>query len=140
MQEIRVNEKYRFGVPVHNAERKSPYCKTEMLYTHCDRAVSYHGRGDAITTHNRIYDRILSASSTAIYFPAVERKNIIPGRNLRLGDFYVPCWQLGTTAVFDVTMVSLLQQNSIAFAALKAGHAFEAAEVQERGTHQNSCS
>ena len=86
--EFRISAKYRFGVPVYDAERKCPFCKAGVLDIYGDLAIACHGRGRPIARHDRIQDKIVSACSSANLSPVVEkkepnsRKPITPRRHL----------------------------------------------------------
>ena len=81
--EFRAAVKYRLGTPIFEKERKSPYCKTGSLDTLGDHAVACHGRGDMISRHNRLRDKIFSACSAANLSPVCEQKKLIPETNSR---------------------------------------------------------
>ena len=81
--EFRAAVKYRLGAPIYEKERKCPYCKTGSLDTLGDHAVACHGRGDMISRHDRLGDKIFSACSAANLSPVCERKNLISETNSR---------------------------------------------------------
>ena len=72
--EFRVTLKYRIGVPLYIEERKCPYCQNGRLDKLGDDALSCHGRGDMISRHDRVRDRIFAACSTANLAPIYEQK------------------------------------------------------------------
>ena len=73
--EFRAALKYRIGVPLYIEERKCPYCQNGRLDKLGDHALSCHGRGDVISRHDRVRDRIFAACSTANLSPDCEQKN-----------------------------------------------------------------
>ena len=104
-----------------------------------DHAVACHGRGDAISRHDRIRDRIASTCSAANLSPVIEKRNLIAENNSRPGDVYLPCWKSGQSAALDITVTSSLQPNIISHAAEKSGYAIEAAEDRKYAQYENSC-
>ena len=138
-KEFQVSVKYRLGIAVYDQERKCPYCKSGTLDTFGEHAVACHGRGDAISRHNRIRDRIASACSAANLSPVIEKRNLIAENNSRPGDVYLPCWKSGQSAALDITVTSSLQPNIISHAAEKSGYAIEAAEDRKYAQYENSC-
>ena len=138
-KEFQISVKYRLGIAVYDPERKCPYCKSGILDTFGDHAAAYHGRGDAIARHDRIRDRIASASSAANLCPVLEKRNLIAENNSRPGDVYLPSWKSGQSAALDITVTSSLQLNIISHPAQKSGYAIEAAEVRKYAQYENSC-
>ena len=57
-----------------------------------DHAVLCHGRGDMISFHDRIQDKIISACSGALLSPISEQKSLLPDNNSRPGDIFLPVW------------------------------------------------
>ena len=117
-------------------EKKCPFCKAGVLDIHGDHAIACHGRGDAIASHDRIRDKIVSACLFANLSPEVEKKNLIPGSQSRPGDIFVPTRKAGKPAGFDVTVTSSLQSNSLTNAATKTGYA---ADEREYCLHKDNC-
>ena len=72
--EFRISAKYRLGGPVYDAERKCPFFKAGVLDIYGDHAIACHGRGDANTRHDRIRDKIVSASSSVNLSPVVKKR------------------------------------------------------------------
>ena len=92
------------------------------------KAVACHGRGDAISRHDRIRDRIASACSAANLSPVIEKRNLIAENNSSPGGVYPPSRKSGQSAALDITVTSSLQPNIISHAAEKSGYGIEAAE------------
>ena len=136
--EFRISSKYRLGVPVYDAERQCPFCKAGVLDICGDHAIACHGRGDAIARHDRIRNKIVSACSSPNLSPVV-RKNLIPESQSRPGDIFVPTWEAGIPAAFDVTGTSTLQSNSLTNAATKAGYSLDAADERKYCLHDDNC-
>ena len=138
-KEFQVSVRYRLGIAVYDQERKCPYCKSGTLDTFGDHAVACHGRGDAISRHDRIRDRIASACLVANLSPVIEKRNLIAENNSRPGDVSLPCWKSGQSAALDITVTSSLQPNIISHAAEKSGYPIEAAEDRKYTEYENSC-
>ena len=138
-KEFQVSVRYRLGIAVYDQERKCPYCKSGTLDTFGDHAVVCHGKGNGISWHDRIRDRIASACSAANLSPVIEKRNLIGEKNSRPGNFYLPCWKFGQSAALDITVTSSLQPNIISHAAEKSGYAIEAAEDRKLAQYENSC-
>ena len=101
-----------------------------------DHAVSYHGRGDMISHHDRIRDKIISACSGALLSRISEQKSLLPDNNSRPGDIFLPVWKAGQPAALDVTITSPLQSSLTINAFEKSGFALSAAE--DRKYEQNA--
>ena len=69
----------------------------------------------------------------------MEKKNLIPDRQSRPGDIFVPTWKAGKPAAFDVNVTSSLQSNSLTNAATKAGYALHAADERKFCLHGDNC-
>ena len=93
-----------------------------------DHAVSCHGRGDLISHHDRIRDKIISACSGALLSPISEQKNLLPDNNSRPGNIYLPVWNAGQPAALDVTFISPLQSSLIINSSEMSCFALSAAE------------
>ena len=92
-----------------------------------DHAVSCNGRGDMISRHDRIRDKIISACSGPILSPISEQKSLLPDNNSRPGNIFLPVWNAGQPAALDVTFTSPLQSSFIINASEKSGFALSAA-------------
>ena len=90
--------------------------------------MSCHGRGDMISRHDRIRDRIISACSGALLSPICAQKSLLPDNNSRRGDIFLPVWNAGQPAALAVTVTSPLQSSLIMNASEKSGFALSAAE------------
>ena len=85
------------GVPVYDAERKCPFCKASVFDIYGDHAIACHGRGEAITRHDWIRDKMVSACSSANLSSVVEKKKLIPESQSHPGDIFVPTWKARKT-------------------------------------------
>ena len=105
-----------------------------------DHAASCHGRGDMISRHDRIRDKIISACSGALLSPISEQKSLLPDNNSRSGDIFLPVWNAGQPAALDVTVTSPLQSSLIINASEKSGFALSAAEDRKYEQYAQNCS
>ena len=71
-REFQVTVKYRLQIAVYDQKKKCHYYRSVTLGVFGDNALSCHGRGDAISWHDRIRDRIASACSAAYSSPVIE--------------------------------------------------------------------
>ena len=126
--DFRAALKYRIGVLLYIDERKCPYCQNGRLDKLGDHTLSCHGRGDMISRHDRVRDRIFAACSIANLSPVCELKNLIPDNNSRPKDIYLPSWSAGQPSALDVTITSPLQPSLISDAAMRCGFALTNAE------------
>ena len=60
-EEFQASVKYRLEIVVYDQERKCPYCRSGTFDTFGDHAVACHGKGNAISRHDRICNHIASA-------------------------------------------------------------------------------
>ena len=123
-------------VAVYEVERKCHYCRSGTLEIFGDHAVICHGRGDAISRHDRIRDRFVSLCSAANLSPVIEKRNLIAGNISRPGDVFLPSWKSGRPAALDVTVTSPLQPNIINHAAYNSGYVNEAAKERKYAQHE----
>ena len=98
-------------------ERKCLYCQNGRLGKLGDRTLSCHDRGDTISRHVRVRDRILAACSDANLEPVCKQKILIPDKNSRPGDIYLPSWSAGQPTALDFTITSTMQPSLISHAA-----------------------
>ena len=83
-----------------------------------------------IHRHDSICDELLSAAQSAALARHKEVSSLIPGsRNCHV-DIYLPNWRRGQPAALDVTIISALQQQTLAGAATTPGHALEVGEAE----------
>ena len=101
--------------------------------------MSCHGRGDMISRHDRIRDKIISACSGALLSPIFEQKSLLPDNNSRPGDIFLPVWNAGQPAALDVTVTSPLQSSLIINASEKSGFALSAAEDRKYEQYAQNC-
>ena len=90
-----------------------------------DHALCCGHYGERITRHNRIRDHIFSVAVAAALGPVREGRFLIPGTDRRPADVFIPSWADGLDAALDVTVVTPLQDATVAQAAVDAGHALQ---------------
>ena len=101
--------------------------------------VSCHGRGDMISRHGRIWEKIISKCSGALLSPICEHKNSLPDNNSRLRDILLPVWNSGQPAALDVIFTSPLQSSFIINASEKSGSALSATEERKYEQYSQKC-
>ena len=105
-----------------------------------DHAMSSHGRGDMISCHDRIRDKIISACLWAILSPIWEHKSLLSDNDSRPGDIFLPVWNAGQPVDLDVTVTSPLQSSLNISASEKSGFALSAAEDRKFEQYAQNCS
>ena len=138
--EFRIALKYRLDVKLYENERICPFRKSGTLDVMGDHAVSCQGRGDIISRHDRILDKIISACSGALLSPISEQKRLLPENNSKTGDMFLPVRNAGQPAALDITVTSLLQSSIIVNASEKSGFALSAAEDRKYEQYAQNCS
>ena len=78
-----------------------------------------------ILLHNKLRDALYETASQAALGPRKEAHALIPGRNDKPADVYLPSWAEGKDMALDVTVVSPLQATLVSRAAVEAGHALD---------------
>ena len=131
--------KCRSGVPLYDSDRRCPYCKSAILDIFGDHAVSCHGRGDIISRHDRVRDTKMTACSSANLSPVCEQKHLLPEKDSRPGDVYLPSFIAGQPAALDVTITSP-QASLISDAARTCGFALFLTEDRTIGHYYQKCS
>ena len=104
-----------------------------------DHAVACHGRGNMISRHDCLRDKMFSACSAANLSPVCEQKNMITETNSRLGDVYLTCWSAGQPAALDITITSPLLPSIISNAVKKSRFALRAAEDRKLQQYFQQC-
>ena len=64
---------------------------------------------------------------------------LIPGSASRPADVFLPIWNRGRPAALDVTVISTLQDLTVAGAAATQGHALRIGEERKLAAHQSDC-
>ena len=90
-----------------------------------DHAIACANQGERIARHNQLRDALYQAAVQAALGPAREKRALIPGREARPADVFIPNWVAGRDAALDVTVVSPLQQALVNKAADESGSALD---------------
>ena len=93
------------------------------------------GNGDRIHRHNSIRDAIFTAAQSAAFAPRRESPHLIPNRQSRLADIFLPNWDRGRPAALDISVICPLQRLTIQGAAASPGHALQVGESRKRDLH-----
>ena len=65
---------------------------------------------------------------------------LVPSSSSHPADVFVPNWQAGRPAAFDVSVISTMQPLTISGAALSKGHALQIGEQRKMTAHLDECS
>ena len=94
--------------------------------------------GERIARHNQLRDALYQTAAQAALGPTKEERALIPGRNARPADVYIPNWVGGRDTALDVTVVSPLQQALVDRAADEPGFALtHAYQRKMRQSHED---
>ena len=103
-----------------------------------NHAITCAYEGKRIAFHNQLRDPLFQTAIQAALGPAKEERALIPGRDARPADIYIPNWVGGRDAALDVTVVSPLQQALVDRAADESGSALEHAfQRKMRQSHED---
>ena len=97
------------------------------------------GNGDRIHRHDSLRDILFTAAQSAALAPRKEAPALIPGSNSRPADVFLPNWRSGKPAALDVSVISPLQQLTLAEAASSPGHALQVGINRKLATHASTC-
>ena len=92
-----------------------------------DHAVSCGWGGEGTYRHDAIRDCLFSTCVQACLGPTREGRALIPGRQARPADIYLPSWSGGLDTALDITVINLLQQTLLDRSAANPGHALQVA-------------
>ena len=81
-----------------------------------------------------MWDVVATAAQTAALAPRRELPHLIPNRQSRPADIFLPSWDRGRPAALDISVISTLQR-----AASTPGHALQVGELRKRTLHDASC-
>ena len=104
-----------------------------------DHQVGCGGNGDRIHWHDSIRDALFSAAQSAALTPWREAPSLIPGSSSHPADVYLPNWMRGQPAALDVTVISPMQQLTIAGAAGSPGYALKVEEDKKMAAYAEEC-
>ena len=100
-----------------------------------DHQVGCDGNGDRIHRHDSFRDTLFSAAQSAALALRKEEPSSIPGSSSRPADIYLPNWRRGQPAALDATVISTLQQLTLAGAATTPGQALRVGEERKMVAH-----
>ena len=80
-----------------------------------------------------------SAAQSAALSPWKEMPSLVPGSASRPADVFVPTWERGQPAAPDVTVVSTLQNQTVAEAASVSGYVLSVAKERKVAAHSEAC-
>ena len=102
-----------------------------------DHAMCCGTGGERIARHNHLRDAVFDTAAAAGLGPVKEGRFLLPGCDRRPADVLLPNWAQGKDAALDVTVVTPLQQETMAQAATTPGHALTFAyERKIRGAEE----
>ncbi len=104
-----------------------------------DHQIGCGGNGDRIHRHDSLRDALYSAAQSAALAPRREVPSLIPESRSRPADIFLPNWKRGQPAALDVTVISTLQQLTIAGASATKGHALVVGEERKMKAHAEAC-
>ena len=104
-----------------------------------DHQVGCGGNRDRIHRHDSLRDALFSAAQSAALAPRKEMPSLIPGSASRPVDVFLPTWERGQPAALDVTVVSTLQNRTVAGAASVSGYALSVARERKVAAHSEAC-
>jgi hypothetical protein len=104
-----------------------------------DHSTQSYGGGSLHLRHDRLKVVLYAALRSGGYSTQLEPPHLIPGRQTRPGDVYVPVGDNGLGVAYDVTVVSPLLGPTLASTARTAGHAVTAPEQRKASLCTNVC-
>ena len=137
-EEFRPCLQYWLGIRMIGENSTCPVCQ-KSADAYGDHQVGCGGNGDRISRHNAIRDVVFSAAQSAALCPRKEVPSLILNSSSRPADIYLPNWERGQPAALDVTVISPLQQLTLARASSEAGYALQVAEERKKATHAEAC-
>ena len=90
-----------------------------------DHALGCAYGGERIACHNQLRDALFDMARQASLGPAREERALIPGREDRPADVFIPGWSGGRDAALDITVVSPMHNLLRKQAAEEVGSALE---------------
>ena len=104
-----------------------------------DHHVGCGGNNDRISRHDSIRDAVFSAAQSAALAPRKEVPCLIPDRQSRPADVFLPHWKRGLPAALDVSVISTLQPRTCQGASETQGFALSVCEERKIAAHAASC-
>ena len=104
-----------------------------------DHHVGCGGNGDRIHQHNSPRDALYSVAQSAALAPREEVPALIPETSSRPANVFLPIWKRGQQDALDVTVISTLQNLTVAAAASTQGHTLSVARERKMALHSVAC-
>ena len=92
-----------------------------------DHALACSHWGERVTRHNLLRDALFNTAASAALSPVKEGRFLLPGTERRPADVFIASYEGGRDAALDVTVISSLQDKTVAGAAVTPGHALTVA-------------
>ena len=86
-----------------------------------------------------VRDVLFAAAQSAALAPRKEMPSLIPRSSARPADIFLSQWKGGRPVALDVTVISSLQEQRVATAAMIQGSALGVAEARKIATHAAVC-
>ena len=137
-REFRTCLQYWLGIPMLEKGIRCPVCQS-LADLYGDQQVGCGGNGDRIHQHNSLRDALYSAAQSAALAPRKEVPALIPGTSSQPADVFLLIWKRGQPAALDVTVISTLQNLTVAGAASTQGHALSVARERKMALHSPAC-
>ena len=130
--------KYRLGLQIFPYEGMCVACPA-VSETSGDHAASCGWGGERTYRHDAIRDCLFSTCVQACLGPTREDRALIPGRQARPADIYLPSWSGGLDTALDITVINPLQQTLMDRSAANPGHALQVAFDRKMSRHGEDC-
>ena len=138
-REMKVSLSYRLGLNVFAVAGPCGACVTMNSDRLGDHAIACGSQGERILRHNSMRDILFQTALQAGLCPAKEEQALIPGKNYRPADVFLPNWRNGRSTCVDITIVSSLQQALVEKAADSPGAALEHALQRKNNQSKEDC-
>ena len=136
--EFVVRVKYRLGLQIFPYEGMCVACPA-VSETSGDHAVSCGWGGERTNRHDAIRDCLFSTCVQSCLGPTRKDRALIPSRQARPADIYLPSWSGGLDTALDITVINPLQQTLMDRSAANPGHALQVAFDRKMSRHGEDC-
>ena len=137
-REFHVCLRYWLGLRIFNDPSTCAICQSPAD-PFGDHHVGCGGNNDRISHHDSIRDAVFSAAQSAALAPRKEVPCLIPDRQSRPADVFLPHWKRGLPAALDVSVISTLQPRTCQGASETQGFALSVCEERKIAAHAASC-
>ena len=131
---------YRLGLTLmQEKDCESPTCNQlqDKLGDHAMHCSD--DRGIRIGRHDNLCKKIFKEAQRATLHPVEEMPSLVPGRQSRPADVFIPEWLDGRKVAFDVSVVSPTQEALLHQAADTPAAAIVARKATKNRTHFDNC-